>query len=80
MTDPEYQFIRNRLDEILIQTTRTNGRVSELEKKVKDAEDNIKGLISIKDETKGRDKVLYILLVVIGTVLGFFAQHLITKS
>jgi hypothetical protein len=78
MTDIE--FIRDKLEQILVQTTRTNGKVIQLQKDMLQAEKNIDDLIATRNETKGRDRVLYILLVVIGTVLGFFMQHLISKT
>ena len=78
MTDIE--FIREKLEQILVQTTKTNGKVYQLQQDMKIAEKNIDDLIAIRNETKGRDKVLYVLLVAIGTVVGFFLQHLVTKT
>lgn len=77
MTDIE--FIREKLEQILVQTTKTNGKVYQLQEDMRNAEKNINDLIATRNETKGRDKVLYVLLVAIGTVLGFFMQHIITK-
>jgi hypothetical protein len=63
--------IEEKQDKTLEQTTRTNGRVTRLEK---DSESMWNDLDKVKDvqaQTKGRDKVIWIVGVAIATVIGY---------
>jgi hypothetical protein len=80
-------FARNRLEKILVQTTITNGRVNKLESEMvkaqsemTKAQDIIEKLVATDNQTKGRDKVLWILIGVVGTVALAIAQHFFFKS
>lgn len=72
--------------EILVQTTRTNGRVNALEEwresmdeghaKIKTNVDDLKDYVSI---SRGRDNVIYIILICLATIVGFVINHLLTS-
>ena len=72
--------------QILIQTTKTNGRVNALEEwkdgieeshtEVKEVVTNIRDYVNT---SKGRDKVIFMILICLGTVVGFVIQHLLSN-
>lgn len=81
------QYVINSLNEIkvaqektLIQTTKTNGRVSALEDYREKEEKRVDDLVADSNKTKGRDKVLLFVALTIGTVLGFIIQDIINKK
>jgi tetrahydromethanopterin S-methyltransferase subunit G len=57
-----------KLDKILVQTTKTNGRVTALEDKVSNVFTEVEDLKQHKNYNKGRDKVIYIILGGIGAL------------
>lgn len=63
------ETIDGKLDAILIQTTKTNGRVTSHDKDIWELKSDVKELLQSKHETSGRDKVIYILLGVVGTMV-----------
>jgi hypothetical protein len=63
-----FRDINDKLEKILIQTTKTNGRVDFLSEKVEAHGKSIKQLEAGDNETKGRDKVIWVILGVIGAV------------
>lgn len=80
------QYVINSLNEIkaaqektLIQTTKTNGRVDALEDFKEKASKDIDKIMETQNQNKGRDKILFVVALVIGTVAGFIIQDFITK-
>ncbi len=55
-----------KLDKILIQTTKTNGRVNGHDQAIEKLEKQVELLREVKDINKGRDKVIYIVLGAMG--------------
>lgn len=88
----QYNYILQRLDEqkemlsnILVQTTKTNGRVVGLERRMTTQEDHsekqkiaIDSLNEIKNITKGRDTVIWAIVICIAGICGFVIQHYIS--
>lgn len=60
--------IEKDIKEILIQTTRTNGRVDGIEDKIETHDEHITNLLADRSETKGRDKVVWVVLGMVGAV------------
>ncbi|CAB4126248.1 hypothetical protein UFOVP153_65 [uncultured Caudovirales phage] len=57
-----------KLDKILVQTTKTNGRVTALEDKFSNVFKEVEDLKEHKNYNKGRDKVLYIIIGGVGAL------------
>lgn len=57
-----------KLDKILVQTTKTNGRVTALEDKTANAFKEVEDLKEHKNYNKGRDKVLYVMIGGVGAL------------
>lgn len=75
-----------KLDSVLVQTTRTNGRVSALEEKhnrLEETQDEHEKILQTykneSSETKGRNKVIWLIAGAIGTILISFIIHLLEK-
>jgi hypothetical protein len=80
------QYVIDSLNQIkvaqektLIQTTKTNGRVSALEDYKEKEEKRVDELVADSNKTKGRDKVLLFIALSIGTIIGFIIQDFLTK-
>lgn len=78
--------ILGQQQQILIQTTKTNGRVNALEEwkegleeshtEVKEVVTNLRDYVNT---SKGRDKVIFMILICLGTIVGFVIQHLLSN-
>jgi hypothetical protein len=60
--------MEDKIERILIQTTKTNGRVGSLENRVDNHSKRLSGLIDTDNKTKGRDKMIWIFLSAVGAV------------
>ncbi len=87
MDDRQYLQLNERMDrqdnllrEILVQATKTNGRVNSLESKCKTFEDDINDLTEKSNVKKGQDNVIWKILVAAGSIaaifIAFYLEHL----
>ncbi len=67
------------LREILVQTTTTNGKVAEQEKKIEAALQDINNLKAYRSENKGRDKIIGVALGAAGAVVLIFISWFLSK-
>lgn len=72
--------IREDQKKILVQTTKTNGRVTALEEKCKEYGTDINNLKATDNTTKGSNKIIWIVLGSIGTVALLLFQTFILKK
>lgn len=77
MTDLEY--IREKIDKILVQVTKTNGRVNNLEESHDDLRKDVDSLKEHQNQTKGRDNTLRYVMIGVATIVGYFIAHFISK-
>ena len=70
----------DKLDKILYQTTKTNGRVTNLENKLLPIEKDVTELKEHKNITAGRDKTLWVLLLAAGAIISLVLEHFISKT
>lgn len=67
----------SKLDRILEQTTKTNGRVTSLENSSIEAKAKLETLYNSHNSNKAVGKVLWAAACILGTVVGFLAEHFI---
>jgi tetrahydromethanopterin S-methyltransferase subunit G len=68
-----------KLDRILVQTTKTNGRVNALEDRQSKIEKTVEELNTGANVNIGRDKVILFFISGVCIVLGFAINHIISK-
>lgn len=71
--------IKEDQTKVLVQTTKTNGRVNGLEAWQRSADKDISDLKNLSNENKGRDKTLLFIIGGIGAILGMFIEHFFLK-
>lgn len=69
-----------KLDKILIQTTKTNGRVNGHDMDIKKISTDVEVLKTVRSETKGRDRTVWVVLVCIATLAGFLFQYYLSTK
>jgi hypothetical protein len=72
--------IREDQKKILVQTTKTNGRVTALEEKCKKYGSDIDSLKATDNSTKGSNKIIWIVLGSAGTICLLLFQTFILKK
>ena len=72
--------IESKLDDILVQTTKTNGRVNQLEQTVDVIEGDVFELNKYKDYQKGKAKGIWMVVGGLGTVIGIIIEYYLTKK
>lgn len=91
MSEVQYQAILTRLeaidskydeklDKIIVQTTLTNGRVNGHDDKLKSLSRDVEMLKTVRSETKGRDKAVWVVLVFVATVAGMLFQYYLSHT
>lgn len=68
-----------KLDKILVQTTKTNGRVNGLEDWRKSASIEIEQIKEHNNINKGRDKTLWVVITAIGSVVGIYIGYILSN-
>jgi hypothetical protein len=71
--------IKEKQELMLIQVTKTNGRVTSLEEFKIKQEVQVNELVAESNKAKGRDKILWATICIGGTVAGFLIEHWISK-
>lgn len=72
--------IGDRVEQILIQTTRTNGRVDTLEDNHKEHDKALKRLEAESNQAKGKNKVIWIVLSAVGAIVLLLAGYYLNKK
>ncbi len=70
----------DKLDKILYQTTKTNGRVTNIENKLVPIEKSIDDLETTRNTNSGRDKTLWIIILAGGALILAIFQQFISKK
>jgi hypothetical protein len=60
--------MEDKIERILIQTTKTNGRVDNLSKKTDDHEELLDTLMADSNKTKGGNKIIWVFLSAVGAL------------
>ena len=71
--------IKEDQTKVLVQTTKTNGRVISLEAWKQGADKDISDLKNLTNENKGRDKTLLFIIGGGGAILGMVIEHFVFK-
>ena len=69
--------IEEKQDQTLYQTTKTNGRVTRLEEDSHELWKDMNEVKAIQAETKGKNKVIWIILCCVGVLCGYIINSLL---
>lgn len=69
-----------KLDDILVQATKTNGRVTQLEKTTDVIEGDVFKLNEFKNQSQGRERGVVMVSTFLGAIIGFIVQYFLSKK